>query len=140
MATFTRMPRTQILLITSVIIVVALLFANVVTIGSDENGSVGSWIGTSIFAIAVTAVLLLVAVPKLPREYRQMAVLGFGIAAVVTIAVFWTGLPFALAAAALYAAGPGEDRIAEEGEAPATAGVVLALLAVVGALVMCIIG
>lgn len=142
MATFTRMPRTQLLLITALIIVVALLFANVINIGggSDENGSVGSWIGTSIFAIAVTAVLLLVAVPKLPREHRQMAILGFGIAAVVTIAVFWSGLPFALGAAALYAAGPGEERVQDEGAAPATAGVVLALLGIVGAFVMCIIG
>ena len=69
-----------------------------------------------------------------------MAVLGFGIGAVVTIAVFWSGLPFALAAAALSAAGPGEDHIADEGAAPATAGVILGLLAIVGAFVMCIIG
>lgn len=142
MATFTRMPRTQLLLVTAVIIVVAALFANVVGVGdsTDESGSVGSWIGISVFGIAVTALLLLVVVPKLPAEHRQMGVLGFGIAALVTVAIFWSTLPFAFAAAALHAAGPGEERIEQEGAAPATAGVVVALLAVAGAFVLSIIG
>jgi hypothetical protein len=144
MSTFTRMSRQQLLLATSVLIVVAMLFAHVVRLGEDvgEEGSVGSFIGLSIFGIAVTAVLLLVAVPKIPREHRQMTILGFGGAAVVTVLIFWTALPFAFAAAAFHAAGPGEERIPgeEQGEAPATAGVLLAMLAVVGALVLCIIG
>ena len=142
MATFTRMPRTQLLLVTSAVIVVAALFANVIGVGdsSDEAGSVGSWIGISIFGIAVTALLLLVVVPKLPREHRRNAVLGFGIAAVVTLAIFWSTLPFAFGAAALHAAGPGEERVEEEGAAPATAGVVLALLAFVGGLVLSVVG
>lgn len=142
MSTLTHMPRQQLLLVTSVIIVVAMLFANVVGLSDevDEEGSVGSFIGLSIFAIAVTAVLLLVAVPKIPREYRRHAVLGFGAAAVVTVLVFWTGLPFAFGAAALYAAGPGEERIPAEGEAFATAGVLLAVLGILGAFVLCIIG
>lgn len=142
MATFTRMPRTQLLLVTSAVIVIAALFANVVGVGdeSDEAGSVGTWIGVSIFGIAVTALLLLVVVPKLPREHRRTAVLGFGIAAVVTLTIFWSALPFALGAAALHAAGPGDERVDEEGAAPATAGVVLALLAFVGGLVLSVIG
>ena len=142
MSTLTHMPRQQLLLITSVIIVVAMLFAHVIGLSDevDEEGSVGSFIGLSIFAIAVTAVLLLVAVPKIPREHRRTAVLGFGAGALVTVLVFWTGLPFALGAAALYAAGPGEERIPAEGEAMATAGVLLAVLAILGAFVLCIIG
>jgi hypothetical protein len=142
MATFTRMPRTQLLVLFSLIIIVAALFANVVGIGDevDEEGSVGGWIGLSAFGIAVTALLLLVAVPRIPREHRKNAVLGFGIAAIVFCVVFWSALPFAFAAAALYAAGPGEEQIPEEGEAPATAGVLLALLAVVVAFVLCVIG
>jgi len=79
-------------------------------------------------------------VPKVPREYRKTAVLGFGVAALVTVAIFWTGLPFAFGAAALYAAGPGEERIPAEGEAMATAGVICAVLAIIGAFVLCIIG
>lgn len=142
MTALTRMPRTRLLLITSAIIVVAELFANVVDVGdsADEAGSVGGWIGLSVFGIAVTALLLLVAVPRLPREHRRTAVLGFGIAAVVTVVVFWSALPFAFGAAALYAAGPGEERITDDGAAPATAGVVLAVLAIVGAFVLCIVG
>jgi len=101
---------------------------------------VGSFIGLSIFALAVTAVLLLVAVPRIPREHRRTAVLAFGAAAVLTVLVFWTGLPFAFGAAALYAAGPGEERIPAEGEAFATAGVLLAVLGILGAFVLCIIG
>ena len=64
MSTLTRMPRTHLLLVTSVIILVAMLFAHVIGLSDevDEEGSVGSFIGLSIFAIAVTAVLLLVAV------------------------------------------------------------------------------
>jgi uncharacterized MnhB-related membrane protein len=142
MSTFTHMPRQQLLIVTSVIIVVAMLFANVVGLGDevDEEGSVGAFIGLSIFGIAVTALLLLVAVPAVPREHRANAVLAFGVAALVTVLAFYTALPFALGAAALHAAGPGEERIPQEGEAPATAGVLIALLAIVGAFVLCIIG
>lgn len=142
MATLTRMPRDQLLLLTSAIIIVAELFANVVEVGdsTDESGSVGGWIGLSIFGIALTAVLLLLVVPKLRPDQRRTAVLGFGIAAVVTVLVFWSALPFAFGAAALYAAGPGEERVDDGGAAPATAGVVLAVLAIVGAFVLCIIG
>ena len=142
MSTFTRMPRTQLLLLTAVIIVVAALFANVIGIGDevDEEGSVGGFIGLSAFGIAVTALLLLVAVPKIPRENRKAAVLAFGVAAIVFCVVFWSMLPFAFGAAALYAAGPGEENVPDDGEAPATAGVLLALLAWVAAFVLCIIG
>ena len=144
MSTLTRMPRRQLLIVISVLIVVAMLFAHVIGLSDevDESGSVGSFIGFSIFAIAVTAVLLLVAVPKIERGHRQWAVLGFGGGAIFTLLVFWTGLPFALGAAALHAAGPGEERIPAEsdGEAPAAAGGLLALLALAGGLVLSSIG
>ena len=142
MSTLTHMPRQRLLLITSAIIVVAMLFAHVIGLSDevDEDGSVASFIGFSIFAVAVTAVLLLVAVPMIGREHRRLAVLGFGAGALITVLVFWTGLPFAFGAAALYAAGPGEERIPAEGEAMATAGVLLALLAFLGAFVLSIIG
>lgn len=144
MSTLTRIPRQQLLIVTSVLIVVAMLFAHVVGLSDevDESGSVGSFIGFSIFGVALTAVLLLVAVPKIDAQHRPMAVLGFGIGAVVTLLAFWSALPFALGAAAFHAAGPGDERIPGESdsEAPATAGVLLALLAVAGGLVLCVIG
>jgi hypothetical protein len=142
MDSFTRLPRTQLLIGMSVIIVIASLFANIVDVGnsSDDSGSVGGWIGLSLFGIAVTALLLLVAVPRIPAESRRTAVLAFGIAAAITCVVFWSMLPFALAAGALSAAHPGDDAAEGEAPAPATAGVILALLAVVAAFVFCIIG
>ena len=141
MANLTRMPRSQLLVITAVIIVIAALFANVVNFGDgDASSNIGGWIGWSAFGIAVAALLLLVAVPRVPRDQRRNSILGFGIGALVTVLLFWSMLPFALAAAALYAAGPGEERVPDEGEAPATAGVLLALLAVIAAFVLCIIG
>jgi hypothetical protein len=138
--TLTRLPRTTLLLWISVLIVIAELFANSIVLGGDEDASVGGWIGLSLFGIAVTAVLVLVVVPKLSGEQRRTAVLAFGGGAVVTCAVFWSALPFALGAAALAAAGPRDDTPEGDAPAPSTAGVLLAVLAIVAAFVLCIVG
>jgi hypothetical protein len=90
--------------------------------------------------MAVMAVLVLVVVPRIPADARRNWVLGFGIAAVVLCAVFWSALPFAVAAAAFAAAAPGEENPGEEGEARASAGVILAALATVAAFILCIVG
>ena len=141
MVALTRMPRTQLLVVTSVIIVIASLFANVVLLSDDEgDADIGGWIGLSAFGIALTALLLLVVVPRIAPEHRRTAVLGFGIAAIVTVVGFWSMLPFALGAAALEAARPGDDRAEGTAPAPATAGVFLALLAWLAAFVLCIVG
>ena len=95
---------------------------------------------TTRFGIALSAVLLLVAVPRLPDDMRGTAVLGFGIGAVVTCLAFWSTLPFALGIAAIAAAGPGDDTPEGTGAAPSTAGVLLAVLAIVAAFVLCVIG
>jgi hypothetical protein len=124
----------------SILIVIAELFANSILLAGDDDASVGGWIGLSLFGIAVTAVLLLVAVPRLPREHRRTAVLGFGIGAVVTCAIFWSALPFALGAAAIAAAAPDDDTAEGTAEAPTTAGVLLGVLAIIAAFVFCIIG
>jgi hypothetical protein len=124
----------------SVLIVIAELFANSIVLGGDEDSSVGGWVGLSLFGVALTAVLLLVVVPKLPREQRRTAVLGFGIGAVVTCAVFWSTLPFALGAAAIAAAGPRDDTPEGTEPAPSAAGVLLGVLAIAAAFVLCLIG
>jgi hypothetical protein len=103
----TRLPRTTLLIGISIVIVLAMLFANSVLLGdADDNKSVSGWIGFSLFGIAVSAVLLLVAIPRLPADARPTAVLGFGIGAVVTCLFFWSALPFALGVAAIAAAAP----------------------------------
>jgi len=136
----TRTPRTNLLVGTSIVILIAELFANSILLGGDEDASIGGWIGLSLFGIAVTAVLLLVAVPRLPREHRTTAVLGFGIGAVVTCAIFWSALPFALGAAAIAAAAPDDDSPEGTAPAPSTAGVLLGVLAIIAGFVLCIIG
>jgi hypothetical protein len=136
----TTLPRTTLLIAISIVIVIAELFANAVVLGDEGEGSVAGWIGLSVFGIAVTAVLLLVVVPRLPNQQRRTAVLGFGGGAVVTCVIFWSALPFALGAAALAAAGPQDDSPEGTGPAPSTAGVLLAVLAIVAAFVLCIIG
>ena len=143
MTTFTRMPRTQLLVLMSIVIVIAALFANIVDVGNndeDASGSVGAWVAMSLVGIALTTLLLLVVVPRLRADQRRTAVLGFGVAAVVTVVVFWSTLPFALAAAALAAAGPADDPVEGDAPAPSSAGVILALLAVAAAFVLCVVG
>ena len=137
MSTITRMPRTQLLVVMAVLILIAELFANEIIGGNDAN--VGGWIGLSLFGIAVMALLVLVGVPRIPAGSRRTWVLGFGVAAVILCAVFWSALPFAVAAAAFVAAAPGEEHPGETGPAP-SAGVILAALATVAAFILCIVG
>ena len=73
--------------------------------------------------------LVLVLVPRIPADKRRAWTLGLGVAAVVTCVVFWSALPFALAAATFALAAPGEEHPGETGEASASAGVILAALA-----------
>jgi hypothetical protein len=137
----TTLPRTTLLIAISVVIVIAMLFANgIVLADAEDDQSTGGFIGTSLFGIALSAVLLLVAVPRLPEDVRRIAVLGFGIAAVVMCLVFWSALPFALGIAAIAAAAPDDDSPEGTAPAPVTAGVLLAALAIVAAFVLCLVG
>jgi hypothetical protein len=137
MSELTRMPRTQLMVITAAIILIAELFANEI-VGGDAD--VGGWIGLSAFGIAVMLLLVLVVVPRVPAASRRSWTLGLGVAAIITCAVFWSALPFAIGAATLAAAAPGEEHPGESGEASASAGVILAALAYVVALILCIVG
>ena len=141
MRSLTTLPRTTLLIGISVVIVVAMLFSNgVVLAGGDDERSTGGFIGGSLFGVALSAVLLLVAVPRLPEDTRRIAVLGFGIGAVVMCVVFWSTLPFALGIAAIAAAAPNDDTPEGTDPAPTTAGVLLGVLAIAAAFVLCLIG
>ena len=132
MDTLTRIPRENLLVGISVVIVIAMLFANgVIAASADHERSFGAFIGFSVFGIALSAVLLLVVVPKLPPEVRPNAVLGFGIGST---------LPFALGVTAISAAGSGDDSLHGTKPAPVTAGVLLGMLAIVGAFIFCLVG
>ena len=138
MSSLTRMPRTQLLAAMALVIVIAELFSNSIIGGGDAD--VGGWIGLSLFGIAVMLLLVLVLVPRIPADKRRAWTLGLGVAAVITCAVFWSALPFALAAATFVVAAPGEEHPGETGEASASAGVILAALATIAAFIFCIIG
>lgn len=140
MASLTRVPRINLLVAISAVIVVAELFANGILLGEEGETSVGGWIGLSLFGIALSAVLLLVVVPRLPAEQRRMIVLGLGVGAVVTCTVFWSAIPFALGVAAIAAAAPRDDTPEGTAPAPSTAGVLLGVLAIIAAFVLCVIG
>ena len=140
MTSLTTLPRTTLLIAISIVIAVAELFANAVIGGDEGEGSVAGWVGLTLFGIALTAVLLLVVVPRLQSQQRRTAVLAFGGGAVVTCVVFWSAIPFALGAAAIAAAGPQDDTPEGTDAAPSTAGVLLGALAIVAAFILCIIG
>ncbi len=140
MTALTRQARTTLLIAISVIIVISAAFANgIVARAPEDNHSVGGWIGVSLFGIALSAVLLLVAVPRLPPDVRSAAVLGFGIGAIVTCLLWWSALPFALGIAAIAAASPGEDSVRGAKPAPVTAGVLLGALAIVAAFLFSVV-
>jgi hypothetical protein len=137
----TRLPRTTLLMAISVVIVIAMLFANgVIAADAQDNRSTGGLIGFSLFGIALSAVLLLYAVPRLPADMRRTAVLAFGGGAVITCVVFWSTLPFALGIAAIAAAAPDDDTPEGTDPAPSTAGVLLGSLAILAAFVLCVVG
>jgi hypothetical protein len=138
-ASLTRIPRIPLLVVIAILIVIAELFANSIVAGQEGESSIGGWIGWSLFGIALTAVLLLFAVPQVPGDRRTLFVLGFGIGAVVLCIAYKTAIPFALGAAAITAADPGDDSPHGTGEAPSTAGVLLGALAILAAFVLCII-
>ena len=133
---------------TAVLIFVALLFAYVLDVTNNEEGDadVVGWLIVSAVASVIAALLLLRFVPasesdpdRTNRPARRGLVLA--ILSVITFAVFWTGLPFALAVPALVLAATGGARAPEEGHGgQATAATVLAVLAIVAALVVCVTG
>ena len=141
MRSLTTLPRTTLLIGISVVIVIAMLFANgVVAADAQDNSSTGGFIGFTLFGIALSAVLLLYAVPRLPGDVRPTAVLGLGGGAVLTCLVFWSTLPFALGIAAIAAAAPDDDSPEGTEPAPSTAGVLIGALAIVAAFVLCVVG
>ena len=112
---------------TAVLIYAALLFAYVLDVTDNEagKGDVKGWLIVSTVASVIAAVLLLRLVPASEsnrdgynKPARQALILA--VLSVITFVVFWTGLPFAFGVA--------------------TAAIVLAVLAIVAALALCVAG
>jgi Kef-type K+ transport system membrane component KefB len=143
-----RTSRTTLAIATAVLIFVALLFAYVLDITSNEDGegdAVG-WLIVSAVASVIAAALLLRFVPATESEAddenkpaRRGLVLA--IVALLTGLVFWTGLPFALGVPALVLAAEGQARAGQYGHrSEATAAAVIAGFAIVASFVVCITG
>jgi hypothetical protein len=123
-----RTPRTTILAVTAAILVISTACGYwLVASGDDE---IVGWIIVSIVGTLIAAALLLRFVPATETETdgnapaRRALVLG-GLA-LITCAVFWTGLPIILGIPALVLAAEGQARAATYGQGgEATAGAVL---------------
>jgi hypothetical protein len=108
-----------------------------------KTGDVVGMIGVSVVVLAIMAGLILWLVP---RERRAVAranrsALILGVLSIIVGGVFWTGLPFAVGAAAI-ALGLSQRESAAEGEGRgmATAAAVLGGIAVLASFVLLIIG
>ena len=133
---------------TAVLIYVALLFAYVLDVTGNEDGDadVVGWLIVSAVASLIAALLLMRFVPASEAEpsgdnkpARRALILG--VLSFITIAVFWTGLPFALGVPALALAATGQARAPQEGHGgQATAAAVLATLAIAVSIVFCVAG
>lgn len=133
---------------TAALIFVALAFGYVLDVTNNEGGDsdVVGWLIVSTVASAIAAVLLMRFVPATEADpdtdnkpARRALILG--VLSVVTVLVFWTGLPFALGVPALALAASGSARAPQQGHGgQATAAAALAGLAIVAAIVLCIFG
>jgi hypothetical protein len=117
-----------------------------VTNNEAGKGDVRGWLIVSTVASGIAAVLLLRLVPASEsnrdgtnKPARQALILA--VLSVITFVVFWTGLPFAFAVPALALASTGHARAPQEGRGgEASAATVLAVLAIVAALALCVAG
>jgi hypothetical protein len=77
-----------------VLAVIAIILANT-NVGDGENGGTGPMVGTLIFIIVVAALMYFL---LLPRASSATVGIVIGVIAVVTVAAYWSGLPFVLGA------------------------------------------
>jgi len=148
METLRTLPRSTLAAATATLIFVALLFAYCldVTGNDDSDADVVGWLIVSAVASVIAAVLLMRFVPGTESDSsgsnlpaRRALILG--ILSLVAVAVFWTGLPFALAVPALALAATGQARAPQEGSgSKATAAAVLAVVALVLSLAASVVG
>ncbi|HEX6461342.1 MAG TPA: hypothetical protein VF032_20660 [Thermoleophilaceae bacterium] len=110
-------------------------------------GSTSDVIGMCVIGLAVLAIMAGLILWFLPRERTHptsrvnRTALILGIVAIITCGVFWTGLPFAVGAAALALGVSQRESVgAGEGRGKATTGAVLGGIAVLASFVLLLIG
>src|SRR3954451_4411734 len=129
METLRKTPRTTILAVGVVVLVVSTAFGYWLNVGEDDK-EVLAWIIVCLVGSAIMAALLLRFVPATEAEFDGNAparrALVLGAAALVTCILFWTGLPIVLGVPALVLGAEGRARAGTHGQgAEATAGMVL---------------
>jgi hypothetical protein len=126
---------------------IALVCAVLLLIGMPIGwlpGSTGDVIGLIVIGLVVLAIMAGLIVWFVPRERlapgrASRTALILGVLSILVGLVFWTGLPFAVGAAAI-ALGLSQRESASEGRGMATAGVVLGGIAVLASFVLLLIG
>jgi hypothetical protein len=124
-----RTPRTTILAVTAAIDIIALACGYWLVAGGNDE--IVAWIIVSVVGTLIAAGLLLRFVPATEEETDGNAParrgLVLAVVALVTCAVFWTGLPIVLGIPALVLAAEGRARDATYGQgAEATAAAIIA--------------
>lgn len=114
-------------LFTAILTAVALAAANYA--GEGESGGTGPYVVTLAVSLAVAAVLFGWAIPRTARPARTGLVAA--VFALLSLPVFWSGLPYVLGPAAIVYGLLGRAR--PDGGGAATAAVVLGALATVSA-------
>jgi hypothetical protein len=139
-----RTPRTTLAAVTAAVLVIALAFGYWLNVGEDDK-EVVAWVIVSLIGTAIVFGMFLRFVPATESETdgnapaRRSLVLG--LAAVVTMVVFWTGLPIILGAPAVVLGAEGRARSGVHGQAAeATAGIVLGAFAVIANVVALVAG
>jgi hypothetical protein len=128
----------------SIALVCAVLLVIGMPIGylPGSTGDTIGLIGLGLFSLALMAWIVLWLIPReraAGRAARTALILG--VLALVTVLVFWTGIPFALGAGALaLGLSARETGAASGGQGKATAAVVLGALAVVLSFVALLFG
>jgi hypothetical protein len=123
-----RTPRTTILAVTAAILIISTACGYWLVAGGDDE--ILGWIIVSVVGTLIAAGMLLRFVPATEAETDGNAparrALVVGVVALVTCAVFWTGLPIVLGIPALVLAAEGRARAETYGQGgEATAGAVL---------------
>jgi hypothetical protein len=129
------------------LIFVALLLGYVLDVTNNEEGEgdVLGWLIVSVVASLLAAALLRF-VPATtsggdPVNQPARRGLVLSVLSVITLPVFWTGLPFVFGVPRLVLAAEGRARAPQQGRGgEATAAAVLAVLAIVLAFVVCVVG